>query len=88
MKFYGTHSDLKDIVAGLGIPGTWSGTNPHEYILIDKSAKLRWWPSTGTIFIDGKQAERDAFREIVSAVIPSVAAALKANAPKGPAHEE
>lgn len=70
MKFHGTIDALKTLVAGLNIPGDWSGDDPHEYRTNSK-ALLRWWPSTHTLIFQGPPAERAIFKGHVMAAIES-----------------
>lgn len=70
MKFEGTIDALMTLVAGLKIPGHWSGDDPYEYRTNSK-ALLRWWPSTHTLMFQGPSAERAIFKRHVMAAIES-----------------
>lgn len=70
--FKGDESALTAVLESIGLVGTWIGSAPREFILVD-GPKVRWWPSTGTIFVQGKPDS------LVDEVTGRIAAALKAH---------
>lgn len=70
--FKGDENALTKILESIGLVGSWTGSSPREFVLVD-GPKVRWWPSTGTIFVQGKPDS------LVDDVTGRVAAALKAH---------
>lgn len=67
-KFKGSIDELKRRVEKSGFAGTWSGDTQGKYSLrIDAGGVLNWWPSTGTIQIQGASLETKNAIEIAIA---------------------
>lgn len=68
--FKGDENALTAILKNIGLVGSWTGSTPREFILVD-GPKVRWWPSTGTIYVQGKPG-------LVDDITSRIAAAIKA----------
>ena len=53
MKFHGTLQDLQSIMMQVTSWQKWSGTRDKFVCRVPNGAVLNWWPSTGTIHIQG-----------------------------------
>lgn len=78
MKFHGELSDLRARIDQLGLQGEWH-ENPKagSHAFRARSGEvLNWWPRTGTLQFQGKDAE--SFQEAVGAVLeqPAIAPAV------------
>ncbi len=61
-KFRGSQDDLMAIIASLGYMGEWSGDGAKVVFRSDDKAVLNWWPSTGTLSVQGPSVARDALK--------------------------
>lgn len=59
MEFKGSYEDLQALVAQLGLEGKWTegGNNSRQFRTTD-GAVIDWWPTTGRIRVQGKQAAK------------------------------
>lgn len=55
-KYRGEFGELKMLVKQLGYSGEWSGDDNKRVFRSDIGALLNWWPSTGTLDTQGKNA--------------------------------
>ena len=71
-KFKGAIAVLESRLEAAGIAGTWSheGKGKHSF-RSDDGGILNWWPSTGTIQIQGKEDARAALEAAISGAVPS-----------------
>jgi hypothetical protein len=60
LKFQGSLDDLQDIAGRCAIPGEWSFHRKSRFYRFqaETGAILNWWPTTGTINFQGRDAER------------------------------
>lgn len=64
-KFAGTIEQLKDHVANTRIGGKWSESNGAQQFKSNDGGTLNWWPSSGTLQFQGKQAAKQALETAV-----------------------
>jgi hypothetical protein len=59
-KFLGSLDELQDIVTRCAIPGEWSFHKKNRFYRFQATtgAILNWWPTTGTINFQGRDAEQ------------------------------
>ncbi|OPX99210.1 MAG: putative nucleotide-binding protein containing TIR-like domain protein [Syntrophorhabdus sp. PtaU1.Bin002] len=54
-KFSGTIDELKCLIETVGLKGKWSGDGSDKHVFkSDNSGILNWWPSTGTVQLQGQ----------------------------------
>ena len=71
IKFRGDFEQLSDLVARTGIAGHWRELlNGHVQFRSDDGAALNWWPTTGTLNLQGN---RDAACELAQSLAAHVA---------------
>jgi hypothetical protein len=60
LKFRGSFYDLRDIVMRCGVFGEWNFHKKSKFCRFQTAtgAILNWWPSTGTINFQGRDAEQ------------------------------
>jgi hypothetical protein len=54
MKHFGTFRQLQDQVLLTGIYGEWRDLGTHRQFWSDDGGVLNWWPSTGTLWFQGR----------------------------------
>jgi len=60
-RFTGSIDELKRQIDQAGIAGNWTDSEQGKYVFRSKAgAVLNWWPSTGTVQIQGKE---EAYRK-------------------------
>ena len=78
-KFHGTLEDLQSIVEECNLVGDWKsegkGKESKHSFKWREGANLDWWPSTGTIRVQGKNKDKDALEKIV---FPHIEGAMSA----------
>lgn len=52
LKHNGTQEELTVLLKGIGITGQWIDGDPKEYHM-NGGGKVRWWPKTHTVFVQG-----------------------------------
>ena len=57
-KFRGGFGELETLVSGLGYKGEWADDNGKKVFRSEDNAVLNWWPSTGTLQIQGPATPR------------------------------
>jgi len=57
-KFRGGFGELETLVSGLGYKGEWADDNGKKVFRSEDDAVLNWWPSTGTLQIQGPATPR------------------------------
>ena len=68
--FKGDFEDLHTLVANSGTPGYWRELpNGHIQFRSVRGAVLNWWPTTGTITVQGKPAAVDEFKLSLAALM-------------------
>jgi len=66
-KFKGTIDELKALVEANGIKGSWSEVGSDKYTLkSNDNGILNWWPSTGTVQLQGPKDARKKFESLFS----------------------
>ena len=65
-KFRGEFGELETLVAELGYKGEWKDDNDKKVFRSDDKAVLNWWPSTGTLQIQGPTTPRKQLEEVVT----------------------
>ena len=68
-KFRGELAKLKACVAGLDYQGEWSEESEKWVFRSADGAVLNWWPSTGTVNIQGPASARIKFEHALSKVL-------------------
>jgi hypothetical protein len=60
LRFRGSLDDLQDIVLQCAVPGEWCFHEKSRFYRFHAAtgAILNWWPSTGTINFQGRDAEQ------------------------------
>ena len=65
-KFRGDFAELETRVATLGYVGEWSEDNGKRIFKSEDGAILNWWPSTGTMNVQGPRPARTKLEAILS----------------------
>ena len=66
MKFRGDFAQLETKVSALGYMGRWSEDNGKKVFRSEDGAILNWWPSTGTLNVQGPKPARIKLEEALS----------------------
>ena len=69
-KFHGEFSELETYVCKLGYNGQWSEDNGKKVFRSEDDAVLNWWPSTGTLHVQGP---KEASNKLETAISDSLA---------------
>ncbi len=65
-KFRGDSNELEARLSALGYEGRWSEDNGKRVFRSDDGAILNWWPSTGTLNVQGTKPARIKLEEALS----------------------
>lgn len=69
-KFKGDFEDLHKLVAQTGTAGFWRELpNGHIQFRSVRGAVLNWWPTTGTITVQGKPVAVDELKFALAALV-------------------
>ncbi len=71
-KFRGEVSEIKAIVDKLGHKGRWSEDNGKRVFRSEDGAIFNWWPSTGTILIQGPKAARAKLQDAIEKTLADI----------------
>ena len=83
-KFHGKLSELESLVDGLGYRGQWEDDNGKKAFRSEDKAVLNWWPSTGTLQIQGPATPKSKFEEAMTKALAGVPSASGVSAPTAP----
>lgn len=70
MKWQGSFEQLQATVYSLGLSGDWCDIANGKQFKGNDGAILNWYPSSGTLQFQGKQAAREAFQSALSSAVP------------------
>ena len=56
--FRGEFTELETLVSGLGYKGQWEDDNDKKVFRSEDKSVLNWWPSTGTLQVQGPATSR------------------------------
>lgn len=63
LHFHGSFDELKKLIADIGGAGEWKKCTEHHYQFINVyGACFNWWPSKGTVWINGNKRAAATFR--------------------------
>lgn len=68
-KFRGSLDELKAIVSESGYLGQWSQNNGHHIFRSDDRSILNWWPSTGTLNVQGPNEPKNKLEATLSVAL-------------------
>ena len=68
-KYRGDFEELREMVARLKHPGEWLGDNKKRVYRADSGAVLNWWPSTGTLQLQGPAEACSALETALSGAL-------------------
>ena len=71
MKFRGKPEDWKQLVSSTGLTGTWSDNagNGQVQFRTPEGGVLNWWPSNGTVFVQGSAEGKTSLQSAVDRVL-------------------
>ena len=72
-KFLGEFGELETRVTALGYAGQWSQDNGKRVFRSKDGAILNWWPSTGTLQVQGPKTPSIKLKEALSNSLPGIA---------------
>lgn len=77
MHFRGTLAQLKELVSSCGLTGTWMDSvgNGHSQFRTLNGGVLNWWPSSGTLSMQGTPQAKTALEATLGAVLDESAGA-------------
>lgn len=84
-KFRGEFGELETLVSGLGYKGQWSNDNGKKVFRSEDNAVLNWWPSTGTLQIQGPANQRKQLEEAMTRALSGDPPAPVVTTPTAPA---
>ena len=84
-KFHGEFSELESLVDGLGYKGQWEDDNGKKAFRSEDKAVLNWWPSTGTLQVQGPATPKSKLEEAMTKVLSGDPSVLGVTAPTAPA---
>ena len=70
-KFQGEFSELENLISQLGHKGQWIEENGKNVFRTEDKAVLNWWPSTGTLQVQGPAAAKTKLEVAVAKAIAS-----------------
>lgn len=72
-KFYGALKELKSIVKDTGLYYDHLDASPKKAVFyFNTRAVLNWWPSTGTIQLQGPAEPKKKLDELISPYFPAI----------------
>ena len=69
VKFRGELAELQAHMTALGYQGEWTEDNGKHAFRSEDGAVLNWWPSTGTLQVQGPTSVRNKLEEAISIVL-------------------
>jgi predicted nucleotide-binding protein len=76
LKFHGEVEEFKGLLSNAGIQGSWtSGDNGKLEFRTKDGAVMNWWPTRGTVQVQGQQAARDRLQSKVESLLASTSMA-------------
>lgn len=74
LRFTGSPDELKTLIESAQITGAWTEESNKLSFRSDDGAVLNWWPSTGTVQIQGKSNEaKAALAALIANPVPTTA---------------
>ena len=83
-QFHGEFSELEAFVSELGCKGQWEDENSKRVFRSEDKAILNWWPTTGTMQIQGPAAAKIQLEKALTKALfgdPSASVVSNSNAP-------
>jgi predicted nucleotide-binding protein len=89
LKFHGEPAEFEALISTAAVPGTWSHDQNGKYEFRTKDgAVLNWWPSRGTIQIQGQPAAKDRLYSTIEDLLSSTESLVQAARPVKNASEK
>ncbi len=84
-QFHGEFGELETLIYGLGYKGQWVDDNSKKVFRSEDKAILNWWPSTGSLWVQGPAAPKIQLEEAVTKALSGDLSASVVWTPNSPA---
>lgn len=65
MKFKGSFEEYRALIESLGFAGEWEEHTHFHTFRTYEGAVANWWPSNGTVFVQGKEPAATSVKEAI-----------------------
>lgn len=71
MKFYGSFDEYRAWIESIDFVGKWEKTGDFHTFRTNTGAVINWWPSNGTVYVQGKEPAATSAKETIQKMLGS-----------------